>query len=52
MLGNGILAELNGLWLLALVALLGDLANMSDASLDKTFGELFAVLWMEAWDWS
>jgi hypothetical protein len=43
-----ILAELNGLRPLAAAALLGDLANMIDASLAKAFGVLFEVPWMEA----
>jgi hypothetical protein len=45
---NAILAGLNGLRLLAPAALLGDLANMIDASLAKAFGVLFEAPWMEA----
>jgi hypothetical protein len=45
---NATVAELNGLWLLALAALLGDLANMIDTSLAKAFGVLFGAPWMEA----
>jgi hypothetical protein len=45
---NAILAGLNELRLLAPAALLGDLANMIDASLAKAFGVLFEAPWMEA----
>jgi hypothetical protein len=41
LLVNVILAELNGLRLLAPGALLGNLASMIDASLAKAFGVLF-----------
>jgi hypothetical protein len=45
---DAIFAELNGLRLLAPVALLVDLGNMVDASLAKAFGVLFEAPWMEA----
>ena len=45
---NAFLAGLNGLWLLAPAAALGDLANMIDTSLAKTSDVLFEARWMEA----
>jgi hypothetical protein len=45
---NAVLAELNGLRLLVPAAVLGDLANMTDASLFKNSGVLSDAPWMEA----
>ncbi|KAF8492958.1 Dor1-domain-containing protein [Russula emetica] len=47
-LANALLAALNGLRLLAPVALLGDLANALDASLAKAFGTLLEAPRVEA----
>jgi hypothetical protein len=44
---NAFLADLNGLRLIAPAALLGDLANLIDASLAKAFGVLFEAPWIE-----
>jgi hypothetical protein len=49
-LANALLAALNGLRLLAPVALLGDLANALDASLAKAFGTLLEAPRVEARD--
>jgi conserved oligomeric Golgi complex subunit 8 len=50
LLANALLAALNGLRLLAPVALLGDLANALDASLAKAFGTLLEAPRVEARD--
>ncbi|KAN0109625.1 Dor1 domain containing protein [Russula decolorans] len=50
MLANALLAALNGLRLLAPVALLGDLANALDASLAKALGTLLEAPRVEARD--
>lgn len=49
-LTNALLAALNGLRLLAPVALLGDLADALDASLARAFGTLLDAPWVDARD--